>query len=109
MDKYNGLAPSALRKARFDLLKEWSNIEGELDNRRSQSRHVMRIEEQEWSEEGFHIKLTGPSGKGSPLITPELGFNVHNLGLSLLEVPPGSEEGAYHTHGEAIKYYLSGE
>jgi len=109
MPNYINWSPSELRDARSGLLKEWSNLEGELDNRRAQGRHVMRIEEQDWSEEGFHIKLTGPAGKGAPIITPELGFNVHNVGLSLLEVPPGSEEGAYHTHGEAIKYYISGE
>ncbi len=42
------------------------------------------------------------------LIGPEYGFNAHNLQAFINEVAPGSSEGGYHMHGEAVKYYLQG-
>ena len=109
MSDYDNMDAFLLRRARYALLQESSNLEEELDRRREQDRHLMRVEERDWSEEGFAVKLTGPQGRGANLIGPELGFNTYNMTATMLEVPPGSEEGTYHSHGEAIKYYLQGE
>ena len=109
MGDYLEMDPHLIRRARYGLLRELSYLEEELDVRRSQDRHLMRVSEREWSEEGFAVKLSGPAGRGANLVGPEMGFNAHNLTATLLEVPPGSEEGTYHSHGEAIKYYLQGE
>jgi len=110
MGKYNKATPFDLRRERFFLLKEQSNLEEEMDKRRSQNRHIMKLEDQKWTTEGFGVKLTGAiQGSGCYIVGPELGFNIHNITATLLELPPGSEEGKYHTHGEAVKYYLKGE
>jgi quercetin dioxygenase-like cupin family protein len=100
------LAISRKRKA---LVREASKIEQERNKLRDQDRHIMRAEDVVWSEGGFGISLKGSSGRGASLVAPDLGFNVHNLAATFLEVPPGSEEGLYHVHGEAIKFYLEGE
>ena len=42
------------------------------------------------------------------LIAPELGFDIHTLQLSLRVIPPGYRDTAFHNHGEAVHYFLSG-
>lgn len=111
MSSFSNLNPLQLWRKRYELLEQMSELEGELNLRRTKDRHVMRAEEQEWVgwSETTGIKLKGTPGRQAELVSPELGFNVHNFNASLLEVPPGSQGGAYHTHGEAVKYYLQGQ
>ena len=37
-----------------------------------------------------------------------MGFDIHTLQLSLRLVPPGYQDTALHSHGEAVHYFLSG-
>jgi mannose-6-phosphate isomerase-like protein (cupin superfamily) len=43
------------------------------------------------------------------LIAPELGFDIHTLQLSVRVVPPGHIDDTFHSHGEAVHYFLSGQ
>ncbi len=113
MSQYGNLDAFQLYQRRYKLLEEMSELEAELNDRRAQNRHVMRAEEQVWKtwSEMMGLNVAGGStpGRQAELVTPELGFNVHNFSAVLLEVPPGSKGGAYHTHGEAVKHYVQGE
>ena len=98
-----------LERKRHHLIWELGKIEEELDKRREQEKKVTRAEDQEWIGSG---NLHGTRDMGmriARLVTPELGFKVYTMRAFLAELAPGKEEGAYHSHGEAIKYYLSGE
>ncbi|HXG35423.1 MAG TPA: cupin domain-containing protein [Dehalococcoidia bacterium] len=98
-----------LERRRHQILWELGKVEEELQARRKQDRKVTRAEEVEWIPSG-ELHSTRQSGmKLGRLVTPEMGFNVYTIRAFLAEVAPGAQEGAYHSHGEAIKYYLSGE
>lgn len=105
------LTPDELDKKLRALVYEMGKIEEELNRYRAQDRHVMKSEEVRWKELGENKEGKEPGGaiRRASLISPELGFNIHNFHLFLAEIPPGRQEGAYHMHGEAVKYYLSGE
>jgi mannose-6-phosphate isomerase-like protein (cupin superfamily) len=111
MTSFEVLTPSELYQERYKLLRQMSKLEEELNKRRDQDRHIMRAQEQEWKEvsETAGLKIQGPPVLHTQLVSPELGFNIHNSNAFLLEIPLGSQGGAYHMHGEAIKYYLEGE
>jgi mannose-6-phosphate isomerase-like protein (cupin superfamily) len=71
----------------------------ELQRRREQKRIHVRAEEAplaEW-DKGNHA-----------IIAPELGFDIYNLHLFVAGPQPKVEEGLYHTHGDAVKFYLRG-
>ncbi len=108
-DKNAQQSTKELTRKRYSLVMELSELEEELNQRRQQDRHIMRVSEQEWMDVGETnpIKLK-MNRRRTYLVTPELGFNVHNFDVWIVEVPPGSSEGAYHMHGEAVKYYLQG-
>ncbi len=97
-----------LERTRAKLLYKLAEVDIELAERRQQNRKVIKVEEQAWFHTGdaSGMKLDMLVAR---LVTPELGFNVYNMTSFVGELPPGYQEGAYHTHGEAIKYYLSGE
>ena len=44
----------------------------------------------------------------TPLISAELGFDIYALQVSIREVPAGYRDATFHTHGEAVHYFLSG-
>lgn len=99
-----------LISSRYKLIQECSRLEEELNVRRKQNRHVMRQSELEWNvvpSSGLKHKEQGHSSARA--IAPELGFDIHNFQSFFANVPAGSSEGAYHMHGEAIKYYVSGK
>lgn len=97
-----------LTRRRHELLTELSLLEEELNKKRAENRCVTTSEDIQWSERSsFGLNFKGKSRRAH-LIAPELGLNVHNFHLFIAELPPGSEEGAYHMHGEAAKYYLKG-
>lgn len=110
MVNYSSMNPPELYDRRFQLILEFGRLEQELNKRRAQDRHIMRQEEQVWVSkprmEGLNLKQ---AIRGCELVSPELGFNVHNYHAFMLELPPGSQEGTYHMHGEAIKHYLRGK
>ena len=68
-----------------------------LDRRRTKGRlHVPAAE--------ADIENAGPNQR--IIVGPELGFNVHNLHVFTSGRAGGSER--YHTHGDALKYYIKG-
>ncbi len=107
---YEELTPVELARKRGDLVTEISRIEQELNRRRAADRHLMKASDVKWSDikdtMGLHTKR---SLKTASLVNPELGFNIHNFHVFLAELGPECTEGAYHKHGEAVKYYLEGE
>jgi len=108
---YEQLTSQELSRKHRQLVREMGRIEEELNRRRAQDRHVVRAEEIQWEDLGESVGMK-PKKQGiqrASLVSPELGFNVHNFHVFLAEFPPGSDEGAYHMHGEAAKYYLSGQ
>ena len=50
------------------------------------------------------IENAGPDQR--MIVGPEMGFNVHNLHIFTSGRAGGSER--YHTHGDALKYYIKG-
>ncbi len=50
------------------------------------------------------VDRAGPNQR--MIVGPELGFNVHNLHVFTSGRTGGSER--YHTHGDALKYYIKG-
>ena len=106
MDRYGQMDVWELARRRYQLYMEMSELDEELNRRRTQDRHLMKKSEIQWEPRSV-IGMKIPH-KRAPLIEPNLGFNCHNIEAFIAEYPPGSEEGAYHMHGEAIKYYLSG-
>lgn len=107
---YEKLSSLDLSRKRHKLVEEMGRIEEELNRRREVNRHVMRAQEQEWKD---IREILGTIKEGvarrATVVAPELGFNVHNFAAFLAEIPPGGQEGAYHMHGEAVKYYLRGK
>lgn len=107
---YSKMDTLELMSYRYQLVKECAHLEEELNIRRRQDRHVMRKSELNFSAvHASGIQIKGPTHLTARAVAPELGFNIHNLQAFFDKVPPGSSEGAYHMHGEAIKYYVSGK
>lgn len=107
---YRPMEGFELGRAKHHLLQELGRLEEEMERRRALERHVMRKGELEWGEVRAGI---GMASHGQPYlyakaIFPELGFRAYNFLAFFLEIPPGGSEGAYHQHGEAMKYYLAG-
>ena len=92
---------AALYSRRQHLLHELGVLDDEFNQRRQAKRWLVRRDEVPWEL---------PADRQSvPLIAPELGFNIHTLQLSLRIVPPGHRDATFHSHGEAVHYFLSGE
>lgn len=93
------------------LRTEICRIELEFNRRREKDRHVMKKSELNWRAVGelMLLKSERVSTKIAQAVNPVLGFNVHNFLAFFGEVPAGAQVGAYHTHGEAIKYYVKGK
>ena len=107
---YSQMEARHLFRQRAELVQRLGKVEEELNRRRRQGRHVVKKTEQAWDRSMSIIGMR-PKISHHPiclLVSPELGFNVHNFHAFFLEIPPGSSDGAYHMHGEAIKYYLGG-
>ena len=41
--------------------------------------------------------------------SPELGFNIHTFRVFKRSIAGKETDGAFHTHGDAVKYYLQGK
>lgn len=110
---YENLPPGQLARKRQEMVKELNKIEQEFNRRRQENRHLMRAEDLQWAEKGENkspmLKSTQYDRRVAMVIGPELGFDIHNFHVSCMEIEPGAAEGAYHMHGEAVKYYLQGK
>lgn len=98
--------PEAIQRKR-SLLEELAEIDEQLDALRMQDHHVARAADLHWDE--YQNPHTGDVPlRHAEAVGPQLGFNIYTLRASFLEIPPRSEEGNYHRHGEVIKLYLNG-
>ncbi len=79
-----------------EVLERLGKLEEEIEHRRKQDLHLIKSDQMVLRNN--HVSL----------ITAERGFNVHNFHAFFHELAPGTSEGAYHMHGEAIKFYLKG-
>lgn len=104
---YADLAGSELYRQRQVLLGELGRVDIEMDRRRAGQRRLVKSSELEWVE-GKSMNPTSSANKICQIISPELGFDIHNFHVFMIEVPPFTEHGTYHRHGDAVKYYLSG-
>ena len=93
------LDPQSLYLQLLEKQMGFAKASMELQRRRGQKRiHVPADEAPllEW-ETGNHA-----------VIAPELGFDIYNIHLFVAGPPPKVEAGRYHTHGDALKFYLRG-
>ncbi|MFQ5849609.1 MAG: cupin domain-containing protein [Candidatus Binatia bacterium] len=93
------LEPRSLYSLLLERQMGFAKASLELQRRRAQRRVHVRAEEApllEW-ESGNHA-----------IIAPELGFDIYNFHLFVAGPQARVEQGLYHTHGDAVKYYLRG-
>jgi mannose-6-phosphate isomerase-like protein (cupin superfamily) len=91
------LTPEELWVLYMDKQTAFSMVGRGLDRRRRANRlHVPAAE--------ADIENAGPNQR--MIVGPEMGFNVHNLHIFTSGRAGGSER--YHTHGDALKYYIKG-
>jgi mannose-6-phosphate isomerase-like protein (cupin superfamily) len=107
VEETTAMDPGALLHRKQMLCEEISAIDEQLRQIQARDRHVTRRDELVWED------TAGVNPRGAPLrravgVSPHLGFDVHSMRAALIEIPPRSQEGAYHRHGEAVKFYLSG-
>ena len=96
-DALGALSPEALYERYMDAQAAFGRASLGLDERRKQNRlHVSAAE--------ADIANAGPDQR--MIVGPEMGFNVHNLHVFTSGRAGGSER--YHTHGDALKYYIKG-
>ena len=109
MSEHESLAPSELARKYNAVNNEFKRLQDALSRRRAEDRHVLKAKDWVWKTSmdmiGLQFKKTH---QVAYLVAPELGFNVYNFHSFVAEIPPGGQEGAYHSHGEAIKLYLKG-
>ncbi len=109
-EDYRQLKSAEVARKRHALIVEMGKLEEEMNRRRQEDRHLTRAEDLEWKDTSDYIGARGNRRTSrATAVAPELGCNVHNFAAFFTEVPPGSEEGSYHMHGEAVKYYIQGK
>jgi quercetin dioxygenase-like cupin family protein len=106
---HHDLTPTALYRKRQELLEEIGFLELEFDRRRAEKRLLVKEADLTWFMTN-ELTPTAAEIKFCPIISPEQGFDIYNFHMFMLEVPPHGDpaKAAYHRHGDAIKYYLSG-
>ncbi|MBI4523212.1 MAG: cupin domain-containing protein [Deltaproteobacteria bacterium] len=98
-EELSALDPQKLHWLLLEKEMDFGKASLELQRRRSHGRIHVPAEEvplSEW-ESGHHL-----------IISPEVGFDIYNLHVFLVGRQPKTEQGRYHTHGDAVKYYLRG-
>lgn len=98
----------SLWRRKEDLLRQLSEIDEQIEQARKADNHIKRAEDITWTTPEATMGMKGRHKIGL-LISPEFGYNCYTLRSFMIEMPPKTSEGPYHTHGEAIKYYLSGK
>ena len=86
---------------RQHLLHELGVLDDEFNVRRKAKNYLVPRDEVPWE--------TPADKQTTTLIAPELGFDIHTLQLSVRVVPPGHSDDTFHSHGEAVHYFLSGQ
>ena len=96
-EKLAALSPEELYERYMETQAAFGRAAKGLDARRKQNRLHVPAEEAD-------IANAGPDQR--MIVGPEMGFNVHNLHVFTSGRAGGSER--YHTHGDALKYYIKG-
>ena len=108
-EELQSLTPAELVRRRNLILHEFGPIEIEFDRRRKEGRLLARAEDIQW-EAASAVHPTQQEGhRLARIISPELGFDIHTFRVFQREIAAGGVEGAFHTHGDAVKYYLRGK
>ena len=76
-------------------------MDDEFNHRREAKNSLVPRNEVPWE--------TPADNQTTTLIAPELGFDIHTLQLSVRVAPPGHIDDTFHSHGESVHYYLSGQ
>ncbi len=110
MDAYKELDHWELGRKYNELVYQLGQIEEEIGQRSVEDRHLITPEQWVWRSprQTAGMQQKTKDHRNARLVAAELGFNVHNFHAFVVEIPPGGVEGAYHMHGEAIKFYLQG-
>jgi mannose-6-phosphate isomerase-like protein (cupin superfamily) len=110
VSRYNQLDHWQLGRSYDEVVQGLGRLEEEINRRRAQDRHLFRQEDWVWRVPQQTIGMAPQTvpHRNARLIGAELGFNVHNFHAFIVDIPPGGSEGAYHMHGEAMKFYLQG-
>ena len=102
------LDPGQLAARRDEILNHFSRIDSEFDRRRGENRLLVKGEDIQW-ESASRVHPTQQEGHLlARIISPELGFNIHTFRVFKRQIGGGGVDGAFHTHGDAVKYYLEG-
>ncbi|PKB65503.1 MAG: hypothetical protein BZY82_08445 [SAR202 cluster bacterium Io17-Chloro-G3] len=108
-DDLQSLSPAELVKRRDRILNSFSTIESEFDHRRKENRLIVKAGDIQW-EAAAAVHPTQQEGhRLARIISPELGFDIHTFRVFQRQIASGGVDGAYHTHGDAVKYYLRGK
>lgn len=106
-EEIENLEPKDLYRNRQEMLGQLGKLELEFERRREQKRRHVKQSELEWHDASEMTPTNAPI-RICQIISPELGFDIYNVHMFMLEIAPNSEGGSYHRHGDAIKHYLSG-
>jgi len=105
----HGMDPSELAVRRDEILGHFSRIDKEFDRRRGENRLLVKGDDIRW-ESASRVHPTQQEGHLlARIISPELGFNIHTFRVFKRQIGGGGIDGAFHTHGDAVKYYLEGK
>ena len=105
----NNLSPTELAERRDKILSSFGRIDREFDRRRKENRLLVKAEEVTW-ESASQVHPTEQKGHQlARIISPELGFNIHTFRVFKRQIAGRETDGAFHTHGDAVKYYLQGK
>ncbi len=102
MSAYAELDHWALGRRYNEFMNSFSRIQDVLAEHRLRDRHLLKQDEWNW------LKRRSSEHRSANLVAAELGFNMYNIHVFAVELPPGESDGAYHIHGEAVKFYLKG-
>ena len=100
-DELSQLSPEELYKLYVDKQINFGRAALALDRRRGQNRLYVSAEEAGLEKAGHNQNM---------IVSPELGFNVHNLHVFTTGRAGAGHRWSerYHTHGDALKYYIRG-
>lgn len=91
-----------------EFMGRYGQIAQALATGRARDRHIIHPDEWDWKVRGQGGQHKSAQHRNADLISAECGFNAFNMHAFSVELAPGESEGAYHVHGEALKFYLKG-
>ena len=105
----NALRRRGRAGGRNRVLESFGRIDQDFDRRRGENRLLVKKEDVVW-EPASRVHPTQQEGHMlARIISPELGFNIHTFRVFKRQIAGRDTDGAFHTHGDAVKYYLEGK